>query len=332
MQDAKFGHGENAFELRQAVYVFAGGTAQTLDSFALAHSERFVAAKGPDFVSRLRGNFDVRGPNDPVFTKSRRALLIQYQLDQNQSPLPKSISDDLRESLFNEGRYRHGARSLASLLDAGAAQAAERGGAKIERGDLPKGNVLAIHVDQGPLDDETIGGLIGCSVGKEIQREPESSAGKCVQDLISALWQNGATIGYGGRWDMDLTDKILKSSHRLERPTATREVRLEIFSRGDKPIQEQGSDVEVVSIFSSWVPQVAREDDIKQNELSDYLNGYRMRWAMTLSVQGAHSGWWKIGLNTQDACLVSLRRPCWHWFWVSNLRCRRLRRCSSNNR
>ena len=54
MQDGAFRAGGALTALRRAVYVFAGGTAETLAEFGKAAPATFRAAKGPDFVSRLR--------------------------------------------------------------------------------------------------------------------------------------------------------------------------------------------------------------------------------------------------------------------------------------
>jgi hypothetical protein len=62
--------------LRRAIYVFAGGTAATYGEFSGRRDKAFVAAKGPDFVSRLRGYLDVRGPNEPERRTLRRAAIL----------------------------------------------------------------------------------------------------------------------------------------------------------------------------------------------------------------------------------------------------------------
>src|SRR5207247_11166602 len=55
MQDGVAFDHSHRVELKRAVFVFAGGTADTFEEFPAAHEGYFRAAKGPDFVSRLRG-------------------------------------------------------------------------------------------------------------------------------------------------------------------------------------------------------------------------------------------------------------------------------------
>jgi len=64
MHDGEFLHQGAIIRLKRAVFVFAGGTASSMDDFSALSSEPiFRAAKGPDFISRLRGFLDVSGPN-----------------------------------------------------------------------------------------------------------------------------------------------------------------------------------------------------------------------------------------------------------------------------
>jgi hypothetical protein len=80
MHDGEFLHEGAIIRLKRAVYVFAGGTADTLDNFSSRQSvPEFRFAKGPDFVSRLRGFLDVQGPNAWP-RERRRALLLRNEL------------------------------------------------------------------------------------------------------------------------------------------------------------------------------------------------------------------------------------------------------------
>ncbi|NNE20440.1 MAG: hypothetical protein HKN10_18390, partial [Myxococcales bacterium] len=81
MQDGEFRDGETLHPIGRAIFVFAGGTRNSFEEFSAPSSEAaspegaaFRAAKGPDFVSRLRGYVNVRGP-DPVYTGDRSAIL-----------------------------------------------------------------------------------------------------------------------------------------------------------------------------------------------------------------------------------------------------------------
>ena len=77
MQDAEFFDGSHRHPFGKCIFVFAGGTCSSFDGFRdwkLPGDESnptpqhpwhlsFKAVKGPDFISRLRGFIDVKGPN-----------------------------------------------------------------------------------------------------------------------------------------------------------------------------------------------------------------------------------------------------------------------------
>lgn len=70
MQDAEFLDQGTPHPIGQAIFVFAGGTCSSYAEFAKPFldpatseelREEFKAAKGPDFLSRLRGSLDIPG-------------------------------------------------------------------------------------------------------------------------------------------------------------------------------------------------------------------------------------------------------------------------------
>ena len=64
MQDGAFRDGESVHPIGKAIFVFAGGTSSSFKDFSeQGDTDTFKNAKGPDFVSRLRGYVDVLGPN-----------------------------------------------------------------------------------------------------------------------------------------------------------------------------------------------------------------------------------------------------------------------------
>lgn len=153
MQDGKFQDGQITHTLGKCVFVFAGGTSWTFDTFGppLPQGQgkeppewrEFRLAKGPDFKSRLDGFLDVVGPNqrrvpagrrptsgddarrvgghvlikDPldVCFPIRRALMIRAEL---KCRLDEKL--DVDEGLVNAwlriDNYTHGARSLGKIL------------------------------------------------------------------------------------------------------------------------------------------------------------------------------------------------------------------------
>jgi SLOG cluster2/ATPase family associated with various cellular activities (AAA) len=193
MQDGKFLHDGDVIPLRRAVYVFAGGTAATMRQFSdFDRLSEFQRAKGPDFISRLRGFLDVYGPNaEPRML--RRAILFRAELSRaiGKGAGPFLPDPELMTSLLQAGRYRHGARSIAAVVDLSHLENKPRFGWE----DLPKDHLLGLHVDRGPLDAKLIGGSIAFS-GYDEKAEVEHVWCKVAQ----RLWNEGATLSYAGRW------------------------------------------------------------------------------------------------------------------------------------
>jgi len=193
MQDGKFLHNGDIIPLRRAVYVFAGGTAATMREFSdFDRVPEFQRAKGPDFVSRLRGFLDVCGPNaEPRML--RRATLFRAELSRAIGKGAGSFcpEPELMTSLLQAGRYRHGARSIAAVVDLSHLEGKQRFGWE----DLPQDHLLGLHIDRGPLDAKIIGGSIALS-GYDETAEVE----RVWCTVARRLWNKGATLSYAGRW------------------------------------------------------------------------------------------------------------------------------------
>lgn len=132
MQDASFRSEGINHPLGKAIFVFAGGTCKTMKEFEQKSpgedEENFRLAKGPDFVSRLRGYLNIKGPNPPETDSEdltyliRRALLIRTKIEELHGNIINShtgvarISEPVTHALLNAGKYTHGARSLESIL------------------------------------------------------------------------------------------------------------------------------------------------------------------------------------------------------------------------
>jgi hypothetical protein len=118
MQDGRFILGGNPFELAKAVYVFAGGTAATMEEFGTRDDDAFRLAKGPDFVSRLQTSIDVRGPNDTNARELRRGMALRFALEAagNRTGKPRQLEPAFVDELANVGRYRHGQRSVEAVI------------------------------------------------------------------------------------------------------------------------------------------------------------------------------------------------------------------------
>ena len=153
MQDGKFQQGHVAHPIGKAIFVFAGGTSETLDNFGKNLSEEQArAAKVPDFVSRLKGYINVLGPNrraggdDPYYVL-RRAILLRSLLSREASHVLRQgvvqIDSGVLRAMLLTRVYRHGARSMESVI----AMSQLAGKTRFERSSLPTEAQLDLHVD-----------------------------------------------------------------------------------------------------------------------------------------------------------------------------------------
>ncbi|MFL5350853.1 MAG: AAA family ATPase [Hyalangium sp.] len=303
MQDGKLVDAGERFELKRAIYIFAGGTASRMEDFGRAAGARFREAKGPDFVSRLRGYVDVRGPNDPKGTMLRRALLIESALkrvrqartgevpQKGKEPPAQPISDELIEAMLDAGRFRHGSRSIEAIIEMAAAKASAD--EPLTREHLPPPHVLNVHRDLGELDPFSINGLIGLSAGDSESQAPpgvpQDAWKEVAVNVVERLWKIGAVVGYGGKWNdnplmKELVERLANKKEVLvEAPSklASSEenrpkVRLEVFAR------EQPDALVPKVIGLSEVPVPAYWSSLPQGSfLARAATTFRMRWMMS---------------------------------------------------
>jgi len=173
MQDGEFSPTYNTQEkygvytegLNQPILIFAGGTSHAYSHFSRQDSSgdtedklRFVQAKGPDFVSRLRGHIDILGPTkiselDEGYV-IRRAILLrtaffnrfrQFKLipnDENTN-LDKLLYKPLVRAMLTVSKYKHGARSMQAII----AMCGTLPGGRITAASMPPHAQLNMHVD-----------------------------------------------------------------------------------------------------------------------------------------------------------------------------------------
>lgn len=152
MQDGEFRQGQLTHRIGRAVFVFAGGTSARVDDFGRGLAdEAFRQAKGPDFLSRLRGYVDVLGPNprdpDDRHAVIRRAILLRSILERSAPHLFDNgvlrIDAGVLRAFLEVSAYRHGARSLEAVVaSSGLARARV-----FARSNLPPAAQLVLHVD-----------------------------------------------------------------------------------------------------------------------------------------------------------------------------------------
>lgn len=164
MQDGAFREGEATHPIGKAILVFAGGTSSTLREFygkdIVEENEQkqymleFKTAKGPDFVSRLRGYVNILGVN-PTNDSSdqlyiiRRAMLLRTLLERKVPHLinehgEAQIDNGVLRALLKVPRYKHESRSMEAILEMSMITNAK----KWEQSLLPSREQLKLHVDE----------------------------------------------------------------------------------------------------------------------------------------------------------------------------------------
>jgi hypothetical protein len=219
MHDGEFIYEGKIIPVKRAILVFAGGTADTMEEFSARRGDpTFRHAKGPDFVSRLRGYLDVAGPNAPRSTL-RRAFVLRSEfqtLADRRAPKGFRPSRELLESMLKAGRYRHGARSIAALIELSQLK-----GKLFDWRALPKDALIAMQVDRGPLDRRIIGGPIALSGFADWDNDGESRPGSIIRAwnaVVEALLKQGATLAFAGGWNnntANLTGFVIDQLRRL---------------------------------------------------------------------------------------------------------------------
>ena len=164
MQDGTFREGDSIHPIGKAIFVFAGGTSNTYESFCgetIEDTEQqgiflrnFQNAKGPDFVSRLRGYVNILGLNqtdkkwDQLFI-IRRAMLLRSLLVRKTPHLindkgEAQVDSGIIRALLKVSRFKHESRSMEAILEMSMLSDAK----KWEQSHLPSKSQLKLHVDE----------------------------------------------------------------------------------------------------------------------------------------------------------------------------------------
>ncbi|HEX2091794.1 MAG TPA: ATP-binding protein, partial [Longimicrobiaceae bacterium] len=163
MQDGTFRDAHSTFRVGRAIFVFAGGICDTFHEFygKQRESKEFRDAKGPDFVSRLRGHLNIQGINPGANSDGevgevgdllmfRRAILLRAFLEES---CPTIIDVHSKKANIHRGvicaflrtrRYEHGVRSMEAVVQMSAVSLSRR---QFQRSSVPSAIQLAMHVD-----------------------------------------------------------------------------------------------------------------------------------------------------------------------------------------
>lgn len=160
IQDGTFRDGQIPHHVGRAIFVFAGGTSATMAQFDRSRAQgdeqaAFVAAKGPDFVSRLKGYLNVMGPDpqgdDDRHYLLRRAVLLRSLLVRNAPRLVRrergqevlSMDPGVLRAFLHNSRYKHGVRSMEAIISMSNLAGRDH----YERSCLPDVDQLDLHVN-----------------------------------------------------------------------------------------------------------------------------------------------------------------------------------------
>jgi hypothetical protein len=180
MQDAVFQVGGIKHPFGKCIFVFAGGTCHTFECFDRTNrpgNSDFIAKKGPDFVSRLRGYINIKGPNpslldqgtDPATAEQdetdegyrerqrldpdyliRRAVIFRLELERHYKHLltgeegGEAIGPEVINAFLWVKKFNHGARSISALVSMSQLVGARHFGQSA----LPTAELVATHASR----------------------------------------------------------------------------------------------------------------------------------------------------------------------------------------
>ncbi|MCD4691186.1 hypothetical protein K8S17_06970 [bacterium] len=195
MNDAEFRSGSLTHPLGRCVFVFAGATKHCFEDFSCQPKDeedckKFISVKAPDFVSRLRGFVNDKGPNPPDVVSSesgsaspegavtcsdrpqladahliRRALLLRSGLERLHPALIDpgtklaAISPSVIAGFLRVEKFKHGARSLMAIISMSSLSRDKVLGVA----SLPPEDLLNLHVT-GDFMDHVRKGQISAEV------------------------------------------------------------------------------------------------------------------------------------------------------------------------
>ncbi|MBO6148112.1 MAG: AAA family ATPase [Lachnospiraceae bacterium] len=229
MQDGEYTLNGRVCSISGAVFVFAGATAASFKEF-LPNSpeaeEQFRLVKGVDFVSRLKGTLNIKGPNPRELTDRsyiiRRAMLFHDQIISkfpgicNNGEGPVSISRGLLSALLRVSEYRHGTRSIELLLAMSRLSDVTR----FTPSCLPVDDQLDIHLDvedfKNKLNfEQMMGGMVDkySEIAHEQYRNKHLEDAKrqgCSDEELSIIMKEPEMA------DWSSLDELFKSGHRSQ--------------------------------------------------------------------------------------------------------------------
>jgi hypothetical protein len=208
MQDGKFREGETMHPIGKSIFVFAGGICDSFKEFSCELSKNqeketaFKDAKGPDFISRLRGYVNILGPNcadgNETLFIIRRAMLLRSLLERKAKQLLDGnncvrIDSGVLRALIKVPKFRHGARSIEAIID----MSMLNGRICWEQAFLPPKEQLRLHVEDEEMFSrlvvrDVLLGAVRETLAKAIHEKylEDQKKNKPSTDASMQLWDN----------------------------------------------------------------------------------------------------------------------------------------------
>jgi SLOG cluster2/AAA domain len=297
MQDGMFFHEGRPVELTKAIFMFAGGTAESLSEFekrALEDPGEYSRKKVPDFISRLCGFIDIEGINGKYNElPMRRALVLRHQVHERwQDELEKPgsqfpIDEALARKLLSNVHFVHGVRSMEALLNMSRLE-----NAKIQ---LPNDELKKLHLSRGILD----GKIIGISSGQQDQ-----GTEGFLMDLSEKLLNIGATLAYGGEFiPGGILSKVVEAASRVPD---------ELIDRPDKRIRNY---LAFPTFHRVPDPKPVEEEQRKREQYIDFIKLETLS-KFELQELGVPNGEW---FRARDDENPNAYNPNRHLVWAISL-------------
>lgn len=199
MQDGEYTLNGTLCHTEGAVFVFAGATASSFKEFlprTAEDQELFRRVKGTDFVSRLKGILNIKGPNPADVTDRssiiRRAILLREQIIQNVPSIYYekmhwvNISKSLLAAMLSVSEYRHGSRSISFFLAMSRLSEVNR----FTPSSLPTDEQLDIHLDVKDFRRKLAFEQI---MGDSVNKYAEVAHAKYREGILSEAKKRGAS-------------------------------------------------------------------------------------------------------------------------------------------
>ena len=222
MQDGEFLDGEGMHPIGKAIFIFAGGTCQSYNEF-FKRVQEIKDAKGPDFISRLKGYMNIKGCNpsgyNDQFYLIRRAMLFRTIIQRERGYLISSggemaINPELIPAFLKVKKYMHGVRSMEAIIFGSSLM----GKRIFDQSALPPRDQLRVHVDEEDFMRLLLGDLLKDDSREALAQKiheyylkttPSAPAGKPwselsehykesnrlqADDIFRKLWRCGYTV------------------------------------------------------------------------------------------------------------------------------------------